>query len=60
MDFENWWLLAFPSFFLLGWLAAKIDVKQLMNESTKIPSTYIEGLNFLLNEEKDKAIDVLV
>jgi lipopolysaccharide biosynthesis regulator YciM len=60
MDFENWWLLAFPSFFLLGWLAAKIDVKQLMNESRKIPSTYIEGLNFLLNEEKDKAIDVLV
>jgi lipopolysaccharide biosynthesis regulator YciM len=60
MDFENWWLLAFPSFFLLGWLAAKIDVKQLMNESRKIPSSYIEGLNFLLNEEKDKAIDVLV
>jgi lipopolysaccharide biosynthesis regulator YciM len=60
MDFENWWLLAFPSFFLLGWLAAKIDVKQLMNESKKTPSTYIEGLNFLLNEEKDKAIDVLV
>ena len=60
MDFENWWLLAFPSFFLLGWLAAKIDVKQLMNESKRIPSTYIEGLNFLLNEEKDKAIDVLV
>ena len=60
MDFQNWWLLAFPSFFLLGWLAAKIDVKQLMNESKKIPSTYIEGLNFLLNEEKDKAIDVLV
>ena len=60
MYFENWWLLVFPSFFLLGWLAAKIDVKQLMNETKKIPSTYIEGLNFLLNEEKDKAIDVLV
>ena len=43
MDFENWWLLAFPSFFLLGWLAAKIDVKQLMNESRKIPSSYIGG-----------------
>jgi lipopolysaccharide biosynthesis regulator YciM len=26
----------------------------------RFPSTYIEGLNFLLNEEKDKAIDVLV
>ena len=60
MDFENWWLLVFPSFFLLGWLAAKIDVRQLMNESKKIPSTYIEGLDFLLNEEKNKAIDVLV
>lgn len=60
MDFENWWLLSFPLFFLLGWLAAKIDVKELVNETRRIPSTYIEGLNFLLNEEKDKAIEVLV
>jgi len=60
MDFENWWLLSFPLFFLLGWLAAKIDVKQLVSETRRIPSTYIEGLNFLLNEEKDKAIEVLV
>ena len=60
MNFENWWLLSFPLFFLLGWLAAKIDVKQLVTESKRIPSTYIEGLNFLLNEEKDKAIEVLI
>ena len=60
MEFENWWLLSFPLFFLLGWLAAKIDVKQIVNETREIPSTYIEGLNFLLNEEKDKAIEVLV
>ncbi|MDA1332464.1 MAG: hypothetical protein O3A65_08310 [Proteobacteria bacterium] len=60
MDFENWWLLAFPLFFFLGWLAAKIDIRQLMNETRQIPSIYIEGLNFLLNQERDKAVEVLV
>ena len=57
MEIELWWLLAFPLFFVLGWLAARIDIKHLVKESRALPRTYLTGLNFLLNEQPDKAID---
>lgn len=57
MDFEYWWLLALPLFFGLGWLAARIDIKHLVSESRTLPLSYFKGLNFLLNEEPDKAIE---
>lgn len=57
MDFEFWWLLAFPLFFGLGWLAARIDIKHLVSESRTLPLSYFKGLNFLLNEQPDKAIE---
>jgi lipopolysaccharide biosynthesis regulator YciM len=57
MDFEYWWLLALPLFFGLGWLAARIDIKHLVSESRALPLSYFRGLNFLLNEQPDKAIE---
>lgn len=60
MEFELWWLLAFPLFFALGWLAARIDIKHLVRESRALPRTYLTGLNFLLNEQPDKAIDAFI
>ncbi|MBS0353809.1 MAG: lipopolysaccharide assembly protein LapB [Proteobacteria bacterium] len=60
MEFELWWLLAFPLFFALGWLAARIDIKHLVKESRVLPRTYLTGLNFLLNEQPDKAIDAFI
>ena len=60
MEFENWWLLAFPLFFVLGWLAARIDIKQLVTESRTVPNSYFRGLNFLLNEQPDKAIEAFI
>ncbi len=60
MDFEYWWLLAFPFFFGLGWLAARIDIKQLLVESRTLPRSYFRGLNFLLNEQPDKAIEAFI
>lgn len=60
MDIELWWLLAFPIFFALGWLAARIDIKHLVRESRTLPRSYFTGLNFLLNEQPDKAIDAFV
>jgi lipopolysaccharide biosynthesis regulator YciM len=41
----------------LGWLAARIDIKHLVHESRSLPRSYLLGLNFLLNEQPDKAID---
>jgi len=57
MEFEFWWLLALPVFFGMGWIAARIDLKSLLSESRALPSSYFRGLNFLLNEQPDKAIE---
>jgi lipopolysaccharide biosynthesis regulator YciM len=60
MEIEFWWLLALPLFFALGWLAARIDIKQVVQESRALPRSYLNGLNFLLNEQQDKAIDAFI
>ena len=60
MEFETWWLLGIPAFFALGWIAARIDIRQLLSESRTLPRGYFKGLNFLLNEQPDKAIDAFI
>jgi lipopolysaccharide biosynthesis regulator YciM len=60
MEFEYWWLLGFPLFFGLGWIAARIDIKQIVSESRALPRSYFRGLNFLLNEQPDKAIEAFI
>ena len=60
MEFEYWWLLGFPVFFALGWIAARIDIKQIVSESRALPRSYFKGLNFLLNEQPDKAIEAFI
>src|SRR5260221_2732063 len=60
MEFEYWWLLGFPLFFGMGWLAARIDIRHLLRESRALPSSYFKGLNFLLNEQPDKAIEAFI
>ncbi|HEY1326165.1 MAG TPA: lipopolysaccharide assembly protein LapB [Casimicrobiaceae bacterium] len=60
-DFELWWLLPIPAlFFAMGWIAARIDIKHLLRESRALPLTYFRGLNFLLNEQPDKAIESFI
>ncbi|MDD2686479.1 MAG: lipopolysaccharide assembly protein LapB [Gallionella sp.] len=53
-------LLIFPLFFGMGWLAARIDIKELLSESGTLPQSYFQGLNFLLNEQQDKAIEAFI
>lgn len=60
MEIEFWWLLALPLFFALGWLAARIDIRQVVRESRSLPRSYLSGLNFLLNEQQDRAIDAFI
>ena len=60
MEIEYWWLLSLPLFFALGWLAARIDIRQLLSESRALPASYFKGLNFLLNEQPDKAIEAFI
>ncbi len=61
MEFELWWLLPIPVvFFALGWIAARIDIRHLLRESSALPLSYFRGLNFLLNEQPDKAIESFI
>src|SRR3989304_3283922 len=60
MKFETWWVVFFALFFGLGWLAARIDIKHLLSESRNLPRSYFKGLNFLLNEQPDKAIEAFI
>ncbi|MDQ2735536.1 MAG: lipopolysaccharide assembly protein LapB [Pseudomonadota bacterium] len=64
MDFEPQWLiwvpLAFGLGFVLGWIALRLDVRQGRREQKDSPKVYYKGLNFLLNEQHDKAIDAFI
>ena len=48
VDFELWWLLIFPLFFALGWLAARIDMRAVIAGARKLPTNYFRGLAALV------------
>lgn len=58
--FESWWLIFLPLLFGLGWLAARFDFRHMLSETRNLPDSYFKGLNFLLNEQPDRAIDAFV
>src|SRR3954470_11453268 len=60
VEFEHWWRLGLPLFFGLGWMAARIDIGQIVTASRALPRSYVKGLNFLLNEQPDKAIEAFI
>ncbi|MFT4192563.1 MAG: lipopolysaccharide assembly protein LapB [Comamonas sp.] len=61
MDFNlNWILLGLPIAFALGWLASRWDFRQLRIDNRQAPRAYFKGLNFLLNEQQDQAIDAFI
>ncbi len=61
MEFDiSWILLGFPAAFVLGWLASRFDLRQIRRENRSAPKAYFKGLNFLLNEQQDQAIDAFI
>ncbi|THT98487.1 tetratricopeptide repeat protein [Lampropedia puyangensis] len=61
MDFEwAWLLLGLPIAFILGWLASRLDWRQMRILQRSAPRAYFQGLTYLLNEQQDQAIDVFV
>jgi lipopolysaccharide biosynthesis regulator YciM len=61
MDFDlSWILLGLPLAFVLGWIASRVDLHQLRFENRQAPKAYFKGLNFLLNEQQDQAIDAFI
>ena len=61
MDFDfQWLLMGLPVAFALGWMASRLDLRQLRRENREAPKAYFKGLNLLLNEQQDKAIDAFI
>lgn len=61
MEFELGWIfLGLPLVFALGWLASRLDLRQLRLENRSAPKAYFRGLNHLLNEQQDEAIDAFI
>lgn len=60
IDLDFWWLFVIPVVFGLGWVSARYDLKHLLSESANLPRSYFRGLNFLLNEQPDQAIDAFI
>ena len=56
----SWVLLGLPIAFGLGWLASRFDLRQMRLENRQAPKAYFRGLNFLLNEQQDQAIDAFI
>ncbi|MDO4904719.1 MAG: lipopolysaccharide assembly protein LapB [Lautropia sp.] len=59
MEFEYWWLLVIPLAFGLGWVASRREGR-LDDQTPPLASAYFRGVNLLLNEQSDKAIDAFV
>ncbi len=60
MEFEAWWLLIPLGCFALGWFAARVDIRYVLRDARALPSAYFRGLNFLLREQHDKAVESFV
>jgi lipopolysaccharide assembly protein B len=61
MDYAlQWLLIGLPVAFALGWMASRFDLRQLKTERQDSPRAYFKGLNLLLNEQQDKAIDAFI
>ena len=50
-DFELWWLLVFPVFFGLGWLAARVDMREVLGQARRVPASYFTGLQALVDDK---------
>ncbi len=53
-------LVALPIAFALGWIASRFDLRQWKRADRAAPKAYFKGLNLLLNEQTDKAIDAFI
>jgi lipopolysaccharide biosynthesis regulator YciM len=56
----TWILLGLPTAFAFGWVASRFDLRQMRMANRQAPRAYFKGLNYLLNEQQDQAIDAFI
>ena len=60
IEFELWYLVLLPLLFAAGWWLRGVDARQRSAGADGGPRAYFRGLNYLLNEQPDKAIDSFI
>ena len=56
----QWLLLGLPLAFAFGWIGSRLESRQWSRAQRESPRAYYKGLNLLLNEQPDKAIDAFI
>lgn len=60
MEFELWHLLSLPLLFAAGWFFRGFESRLSEADNAALPRSYFRGLNLLLNDQPDKAIDAFI
>jgi lipopolysaccharide biosynthesis regulator YciM len=60
MDLQIWYFLALPLLFLFGWWARGYEAKVRVSDRGGAPESLFRGLNLLLNDQHDRAIDAFI
>jgi lipopolysaccharide biosynthesis regulator YciM len=60
IELEPWYLVLLPLLFAAGWWLRGFDAKQRGRDADGGSRAYFRGLNYLLNEQPDKAIDAFI
>jgi len=60
MDLQLWYLLALPLLFLIGWWARGYEARVRAADQGGAPQSLFRGLNLLLNDQHDRAIDAFI
>ncbi len=60
LEFEPWYLIVLPLLFAAGWWLRGFDARVRAADQGAAPRSMFRGLNLLLNEQPDKAIDAFI
>lgn len=60
MEFELWYVVFLPLAFAAGWFGRGFESRTRASDHAALPRSYFRGLNLLLNDQHDKAIDAFI
>ena len=59
-ELEAWYLILLPALFAAGWWLRGFEARVQVADQRRAPLSVFRGLNLLLNEQPDKAIDAFI
>lgn len=60
LELDVWYLIGLPLLFAAGWWLRGFDSRVRASDQAAAPQSMFKGLNLLLNEQPDKAIDAFI